>query len=320
MVLRLAPVVLALTLGACSGEATSGGEPGDDAGAGLDATTGGDAGATDAGRGGDAGVTDAATTLDATTTTDAGPPAGELFRVTFEPATVGPYDRGELDAEWGDVVWASIDRVEVMAADGTSEGQFVRVHYPEGGVGPGEGGAQFRVDLPASFERLFVAYRVRFASGFDFVRGGKLPGLIGGEGNTGGNRPDGTDGWSARMMWRTDGDAVQYVYHPDQPGTYGEDFAWDLGGQRRFDDAWHVVEHEIVMNTPGENDGAVRGWWDGELALDRGGVRFRDVDTFAIDGFYFSTFFGGSDSSWAPTRDEHVDFDTFVFSESPITH
>ena len=31
--------------------------------------------------------------------------------------------------------------------------------------------------------------------------------------------PDGTDGWSGRMMWREDGAATQYLYHPDQPGT-----------------------------------------------------------------------------------------------------
>lgn len=289
---------------------------------GADAGTARDAGTADAGAGSDAGApTDGGGADAGSTTPDAGGrPHGELFRVTFEEATPGPYDRDDLEAAWGDVLWASIDRVEVRPGDADSDGRFLRVHYPEGGVGPGEGGAQFRVALPASFDRLFVAYRVRFAPGFDFVRGGKLPGLIGGEGNTGGETPDGTDGWSARMMWRTDGDAVQYVYHPEQPGTYGEDFPWDRDGQRRFDDAWHVVEHEIVMNTPGANDGAVRGWWDGELALERTGVRFRDVDTFAIDGFYFSTFFGGGDPSWAPTRDEHVDFDRFVFSTTPIAH
>jgi len=286
----------------------------------IDAST--DSGAaSDTGAATDAGpATDSAVPVDADAPTDAGPGPGELFRVTFEPATEGAYARGDLDAEWGDVRWASIDRAEVVAADASSEGRFLRIHYPEGGVGPGEGGAQFWVNLPMSFDRLFVAYRVRFAPGFDFVRGGKLPGFLGGEGNTGGSMPSGSDGWSARMMWRVDGEAVQYVYHPDQPGTYGDDFLWDLGSQRRFDDTWHVVEHEVVMNTPGASDGAVRGWWDGTPALERTGVRFRDVDTFAIDGFYFSTFFGGSDASWAPTRDEHADFDTFIFSTSAITH
>ena len=50
----------------------------------------------------------------------------------------------------------------------------------------------------------------------DFVKGGKLPGLFGGEGNTGGGIPTGMDGFSARMMWRGSGRVVQYVYYPDQ--------------------------------------------------------------------------------------------------------
>jgi hypothetical protein len=39
-----------------------------------------------------------------------------------------------------------------------------------------------------------------------------------------------------------------------------------------------------------------------------------DVDTFAIDAFAFSTFFGGSDPSWAPQQDEHISFDLFVIT------
>jgi hypothetical protein len=74
------------------------------------------------------------------------------------------------------------------------------------------------------------------------------------------------------------------------------------------------------MNTPGQHDGLVQGWFDGVLALDHQGVRFRDVNTFAIDVFYFSTFFGGDDSTWAPSRDEYVFFDEFVVARGPIGH
>jgi hypothetical protein len=59
------------------------------------------------------------------------------------------------------------------------------------------------------------------------------------------------------------------------------------------------------------NDGSITAWIDGELALEAGGMRFRDEDDFAIDGMYFSTFFGGSNSSWATTADETVLFDDF---------
>ena len=150
-----------------------------------------------------------------------------------------------------------------------------------------------------------MSYRVRFEDGFDFVRGGKLRGLAGGAGNTGGNRPNGSDGWSGRMMWRRGGDAVQYVYHPDQPGIYGEDFRWE----RRFEPGrWHTVEHRFAMKGPGMHDGILQAWFDGQEALYVDDLRFRDVDSFAIDQFYISTFFGGGDSTWAPARDEYILF------------
>jgi hypothetical protein len=38
-------------------------------------------------------------------------------------------------------------------------------------------------------ENLYCRYYVRFDSDFTFVKGGKLPGFIGGEANTGGNKP-----------------------------------------------------------------------------------------------------------------------------------
>jgi Polysaccharide lyase 14 len=39
---------------------------------------------------------------------------------------------------------------------------------------------------------------------------------------------------------------------------------------------------------------------------------------YPLDGLYFSTFFGGSGSDWAPPKDETIDFDGFVISTSAI--
>jgi hypothetical protein len=72
------------------------------------------------------------------------------------------------------------------------------------------------------------------------------------------------------------------------------------------------------MNRPGQRDGVVQGWFDGVLALERTNLRFRDVDSFAIDAFLFSTFFGGSDATWAPAKDERVDFDQFLIGTGSI--
>lgn len=247
-----------------------------------------------------------------------------LFAQDFDDSPLGTYTRDSLDADWRSPPWENgIDEGRLAIVEGSEaySGRSLRVLYPQGGVGPGEGGAQWRLELGSSYDELFLSYRVRFGAGFDFVRGGKLPGLVGGAANTGGDPPDGTDGWSARMMWRVDGAVVQYLYHPDQPGTYGEDLSWEIGGERFFEPGqWHQVEHRIVMNTPGEHDGLVEGWFDGVLALRREGIRFRDVDSFSIDALYFSTFFGGSDETWAATSDEYVYFDDFVISTQPIAH
>jgi hypothetical protein len=205
-------------------------------------------------------------------------------------------------------------RTTVIEGAGAHEGRSLRVIYPKGAVGASAGGALWRMRI-GRFEELYCSYYVRFDPDFDFVKGGKLPGLAGGTANTGGVKPTGSDGWSARMMWRAGGEVVQYVYHADQPTIYGEDFRWNLGGRRVFrPGSWHRVEHRIVINSPGQRNGIVQGWFDGVLALDRRDVRFRDVDAFAIDSFLFSTFFGGSDSTWAPQKPEGITFDQFVIA------
>lgn len=203
-----------------------------------------------------------------------------------------------------------------------------RVFYPFGTYSS-PGGCQYRSNfglypIPASpREEAYVRYYVRFDPDFNFVQGGKLPGLCGAGCNTGGSKPTGYDGWSARIMWRGNGKVVQYVYHIDQPTEYGEDFPWDLNCQKYFiPGKWHCVETYIKMNTVtggvGDYNGIIRSWFDGELALERTNVRFRHTTSIKIDKFYFSTFFGGSDPSWAPVKDEHSQFDNFIISDAYI--
>jgi hypothetical protein len=242
--------------------------------------------------------------------------AGEILRIDFEKDPLGPYTMERLAAGgWGaDSTWADgLDqgRAAVVAGD---RGHALRVLYPKGSVGPSQGGAQFMLPLPGGHDALSCAYRVRFAPGFDFVRGGKLPGLVGGSHPTGGKPDDG--GFSARLMWRRGGAVVQYVYHPRQTSKYGVDLPYQLDGEPvRFQPGiWHRVEHRVVMNTPGQADGVLQAWIDGRLALDARDRVWRLDATVHVDALYFSTFFGGDDPSWGAARDESVDFDDFVIS------
>ena len=78
---------------------------------------------------------------------------------------------------------------------------------------------------------------------------------------------------------------------------------------------WHQVVHHLRTNTPGQADGALEAWLDGSLALARGDLAYRgEGQSWNIDTLYFSTFFGGSDASWAPSTEQTIDFDDFVVS------
>lgn len=238
-----------------------------------------------------------------------------LFEQDFEHRSIGLYDENMLDEDWQEPTWSQgvdDERVSIVETDG-GQNLALSILYPEGEYGTSNTGGQWKLLFDESHDAIRLSYRLRFESPFDFVKGGKLPGLIGGEGNTGGGVPDGTDGWSARMMWRTDGDIMQYVYHPDQPENYGDNMYWQENDEtlRFVPGQWHEVVHEIRINSPGVNNGSIKGWLDGELVLDRTDMRFRDVDDFAIDGLYFSTFFGGGSSSWSTTKDETILFDDF---------
>jgi hypothetical protein len=237
-----------------------------------------------------------------------------LLRVDFERDPLGAYTPAQLAADWGTVEgWSNgLGNGRASIVD-TDHQRSLRILYPSGAVGPTDGGAQFLVKLTRADDDLYCSYRVRFGPGFNFVRGGKLPGLVGGSRPTGGKPRN--DGFSARLMWRAGGAAVQYVYYPNQTSTYGVDLQY----LRRFQPGvWHRVEHRVVMNTPGQANGVLQAWFDGQLVLDLHDRVWRLDASVHVDALYFSTFFGGNDASFAPTRDESIDFDDFIVSTQPI--
>lgn len=242
-----------------------------------------------------------------------------IYSNDFNDDVVGKYTVNNLKDDWNNPSWSNgvtTGRVHIIDGSEAFEGNSMRIYYPKG---VSSSGVQWQLKFGKPYNELYTSFWIKFAHDFDFVRGGKIPGLAGGSANTGGNVPDGTDGWSARMMWHSGGSMVQYVYHPDQPGKWGQSFAWNLGGQRYFKrGAWHRVITYVKINTPGNHDGIIRSWFDGELALDKRNLRFRDTNAFAIDLFYFSTFFGGSGSSYAPSSDQYAYYDDFIISTDPI--
>jgi hypothetical protein len=194
----------------------------------------------------------------------------------------------------------------------------MRVRYPAGSASPAvtrlgapSGGAQFLASLgQLPQEKMRLRYFLRFSPNFNFVKGGKLPGLYGGTANSGGNTPTGSDGFSARLMWRKQGDGEIYAYLPGSSDDYGTSLG--RGSWRFHPGIWYEVEQELQLNTPGQSNGWVQIWIDQKPVFRAEQLNFRDVSSLKIDGLFFSTFFGGNDRSWATPKDVYIDFADFA--------
>ncbi|MBL7512114.1 polysaccharide lyase, partial [Frankia nepalensis] len=213
----------------------------------------------------------------------------------------------------------NLDRVRLVDGHDGCVSRYLRVAYPAGSASQlsvrehdaPTGGAQVYLGLrTGSTDVAHLSYRVRFPAGFQFNKGGKLPGLFGGDHVAGGNVPDGTNGFSTRYMWRTGGTGVVYAYLPSS-----KDFGTSLGGWTWPTGRWATVQQRVRLNTPGRADGSVTVWLDGRDILRADDVLFRETAALRVDGVFFSTFFGGGDLSWASPTDQHVDFADFRVSD-----
>ena len=177
-------------------------------------------------------------------------------------------------------------------------------------------GAQWKIPLVPQDEYYF-SYRVKFEKDFDFIKGGKLPGLAGGKANCGGDVPDGYDGWSARMMFWDEGKLSFYLYYPDQSSKWGERLFLKNSDKDTLQVArgkWHTITQHIKMNTPGKKDGIIEAWFDGQKAYSQDTLLFRRDIKLQIDQVFYSVFMGGDDLSWTSAEDQYICFDDFRVS------
>ncbi|WWD19211.1 hypothetical protein CI109_103669 [Kwoniella shandongensis] len=216
----------------------------------------------------------------------------------------------------------------------------LRIEYPQGSYSKKTGGTQFyasplnttqaKVDTSVlgnattdgQYERMLLSYDIWFPSGFAWNMGGKLPGLRGGpdaRGCSGGNETDGSSCFSTRMMWRSGGAGEVYAYIPtSQKGfcsqsevTCNSDYGTSLarGSFSFVTGQWQTIHMLVVLNEVGKANGIVQLWYNGVQALSFQNLVLRKSSALAsVGGLYFSTFFGGDDSSWASPTDQFTYF------------
>lgn len=185
--------------------------------------------------------------------------------------------------------------------------------------------------LPEGTEEAWMSYCVRFARNWTTATGGKLPGFAGDSspdnGGQGGAPATGDNAWSARGMYgEFDAEAAavplgQYVYHSAyaERSDYGDADWWAPGPDRLFDEAvrarhdrWYAVRQHLRVNAPGEENGLIEAWVDGERVYERDGLHFTDNEAFrSIHRIWLDVYHGGAEKS---PHDQHVYFDQFNVS------
>ncbi|THH30817.1 hypothetical protein EUX98_g3366 [Antrodiella citrinella] len=213
----------------------------------------------------------------------------------------------------------------------------MQAHYPAGSwnfQNSPRGGFSFyapgpsNVDLTSAKEAT-LGYSVYFPDGFDFVKGGKLPGLYGGDSESGavscsgGSRDNSC--YSIRLMWREDGAGEFYTYLPPKYdankgvcdvapfSTCNSVYGASVGrGSFTFKTgAWTTISERVRLNDDGQSNGEIQLFVDGQSVINVGGLVLTDSSAGRIRGIMMQTFFGGSTSDYATPKDQDVYFADF---------
>lgn len=211
--------------------------------------------------------------------------------------------------------WGIKERVTVVEGS-NGQSTSLRVFYPKGSINPNndsapKGGAGFHITggLEDNIIAACLSYRIYFPEDFAFGKGGKLPGLYGGNPASGCREDAGITGFSTRYMWRENGAGTLYAYLPDKNEECGKLIG--LGSWYFIAGKWSDIEQEIILNKPGDNNGSIRVWVNGHNVINKNDINMRINENIDIDGIMFSTFFGGRSLEWESPKDQSVDFADF---------
>ncbi len=211
------------------------------------------------------------------------------------------------------------ERTTVTDKTSATGKKSLAVLYEKGKFGSQDTGTQVELMLPPRDE-YYASYKVKFEDGFSWgsdKKGGKLPGLTGGDKCGDDFVCDGTDGFSARYMWRDEGYPELYLYSADMDHSkYGDDIPFVIDGENfQFEtDKWYTITEHVKLNSNDtSDDGIVEVWVNGQQAINLTDITFV-TNNQKIDTFYFSTFFGGHDASWSPERTSKAYFDDLEIS------
>lgn len=186
--------------------------------------------------------------------------------------------------------------------------------------------------LPA--EAITFSYEVYFHPSFNWVKGGKLPGVCLGQKevdcSTGGEWSP-TQG-SFRIMFRENGVAIGYSYMAIKGGSDAAFSAQGNGYKKiaettggtghnlwrhtnaglKFTKGWNTVTMDLKLNTPGQKNGMISLTINGVNRIVRD-VAFRESSSVKFTNVLVVSFFGGGSDDYNSPVDTYVKFRNFRF-------
>lgn len=251
-----------------------------------------------------------------------------------------------ITSQWslsnGNISWGQSDLAFVSdpfpnnpVPGSTSSSPVLQITYPAGSYSGGTGGAQWYTQWNTSdgstFNSMLLSYELAFDSDFDWSKGGKLPGLRGGPNTTscsGGSQPTGNDCFSTRLMWRRWGAGEVYAYMLEPNDLCSQDniicnydYGISIGRESVYfaTGQWMRITLLVQMNDPPDvANGNVVAYFDGYPTISQQGLQFRSGSAVNIGGLYFSTFFGGSDDTWATSETVNTYYRNFELYGSSL--
>ncbi len=251
-----------------------------------------------------------------------------IYQLNFNQLATGQYDRDQIKEALDVSFCKGADEGRVFISEFQNKGNVLKVKYPKGKVKTNDSGMHTKKfwNNYESFDELYFSYNVYIPEDFEFRAGAKLPGLA---------YQTRHRNMSLRLMWRYDGLLEFYNHFETRPSwqdwtasvnwslldPYDEPGGPQLDQVRLKKGAWNHIEVYHKLNAAGQNDGIMRGWLNGQLAIDiidNGDYRQSGEEDIQLNSIYLSTFFGGSRDDFKPTKDQYAYFDDFVVSKTRI--
>ncbi len=239
-----------------------------------------------------------------------------IFADDFESYT----SPSNLTTRWNEAYHLQYQNIETAAANVFAGSKSLGMTVP---ILNGEVSNTAIKYVNPTLDVLFVRYHAKYDSGFN-VRGSSHNGnCISSKYSGPGIPANGTNKWLVSFeagRWETSepnpGKLNVYVYHPEQRDIWGDHFypngevspntslPYNFGPNfvsrpnvTPTLGVWHSYELMVKANTPGQRDGRIAMWYDGQLIADFMNLRLRDTTDLKIDKFSIDLHVNGQTSS-----------------------